>query len=106
MQYNEAQQHMYINADKYFEGITPEMWTYRIGGYQVLEKYLKDRKGRRMGDPRPYLRMATAIARTIEVQREIETIYPGVEVSTLVLGEASTAPQGKAGSASEGETSS
>ena len=106
VRYDEARQRVYINADKYFEGITPEMWTYRIGGYQVLEKYLKDRKGRRLGDPRRYLRIATAIARTIEVQREIETVYPGVEVSTLVLGEASTAPQGKAGSASEGETSS
>lgn len=24
----------------------PEVWKFRIGGYQVLEKYLKDRKGR------------------------------------------------------------
>ncbi len=106
VQYDEARQRVYINADKYFEGITPEMWAYHIGGYQVLKKYLKDRKGRRLDDPVHYIRMATAIARTIEVQREIETIYPGVEVSTLVLGKASTAPQGKAGSASEGETSS
>ncbi|MBI3397876.1 MAG: N-6 DNA methylase [Deltaproteobacteria bacterium] len=33
-----------INNDQYFEGILPEVWEYRIGGYQVLDKWLKDRK--------------------------------------------------------------
>ena len=94
VQYDEARQRVDINADKYFEGITREMWAYRIGGYQVLEKYLKDRKGRRLDDPVRYIRIATAIAPTIEVQGEIDTIYPAVEASTLALGGASTALQG------------
>jgi hypothetical protein len=32
----------------------------QIGGYQVLAKYLKDRKGRRMDDPVRYIHIATA----------------------------------------------
>lgn len=34
-----------INARQYFDGIEPETWFFSIGGYQVLEKWLKDRKG-------------------------------------------------------------
>ena len=33
-------------AKQYFEGILPVVWEFRIGGYQVCEKWLKDRKGR------------------------------------------------------------
>jgi hypothetical protein len=39
---------MYINQTQYFEGIEPEVWEFQIGGYQVLNKWLKDRKGRRL----------------------------------------------------------
>ena len=34
-----------INARQYFDGIEPETWFFSIGGYQVLEKWLKDRRG-------------------------------------------------------------
>ncbi|MBA4348527.1 MAG: DNA methyltransferase, partial [Thermodesulfovibrio sp.] len=37
---------LYINDVQYFEGIPQEVWEYQIGGYQVCEKWLKDRKGR------------------------------------------------------------
>jgi hypothetical protein len=74
---------VYINADKYFEGITEPMWQYRIGGYQVLEKYLKDRKGRRLDDPVRYIHIASAIARTIELQKKIDKLYRAVEQNTL-----------------------
>lgn len=37
---------LYINATQYFEEITSEVFTFKIGGYQPMEKYLKDRKGR------------------------------------------------------------
>jgi hypothetical protein len=30
---------------QYFEGARPEVWTFHIGGYQVCEKWLKDRRG-------------------------------------------------------------
>lgn len=71
------------------------MWEYRIGGYPVLQKYLKDRRGRSLEDPLRYIRIATAIARTMELQREIGEIYPEVEQKALsVFHLATTSPRG------------
>jgi hypothetical protein len=83
VRYDPAGQRVHINPNQYFEGVAPEMWEYPIGGYQVLEKYLKDRKGRRLEDPIRYIHIATAIARTIDLQREIDRIYPEVERNVL-----------------------
>ncbi|MBN1347906.1 DNA methyltransferase, partial [candidate division KSB1 bacterium] len=77
--YQEDEQRIYINKDKYFEGINPEVWNYHIGGYQVLQKYLKDRKGRNMDDAPRYCRIVTALSQTIEIQEQIDKIYPEVE---------------------------
>ncbi|MDP3114511.1 MAG: type ISP restriction/modification enzyme [Candidatus Cloacimonadaceae bacterium] len=63
-----------INADKHFEGITPQLWNYHIGGYQVLQKYLKDRKGKALRDPIHYCLMVTALALTIDLQTQIDQI--------------------------------
>jgi predicted helicase len=77
--YKEDEQRIYINNEKYFEGIAPEVWNYHIGGYQVLQKYLKDRKGRNMDDAPRYCRIVTALSRTIEIQEQIDKIYPAAE---------------------------
>jgi len=55
------------------------VWNYHIGGYQVLRKYLKDRKGRIMDEAPRYCKIATALAKTIEIQKQIDNIYPEVE---------------------------
>ena len=77
--YKRNEKRVYINKSHYFEDVEPEVWEYQIGGYQVMHKYLKDRKGRKMDDPRHYIRIATALAKTIEVQAEIDKLYPEVE---------------------------
>jgi predicted helicase len=77
--FKEDERRIYINKDKYFEGIPPEVWNYHIGGYQVLRKYLKDRKGRIMDDAPRYCRIITALSKTIEIQEKIDEIYPEVE---------------------------
>ncbi len=77
--YKEDEQRIYINSDKYFEGAAPEVWNYHIGGYQVLQKYLKDRKGRNMDDAPRYCRIVAALSKTIEIQEQIDEIYPEVE---------------------------
>ena len=77
--YKEKEQRIYINNDKYFEGVAPEVWNYHIGGYQVLQKYLKDRKGRNMDDAPRYCRIVTALRKTIEIQKQIDEAYPDVE---------------------------
>jgi predicted helicase len=83
VRYDPSSGRVSINADKYFEGITQEMWEYRIGGYQVLKKYLKDRKGRRLDDPVRYIHIASAIAETIRLQQQIDALYSRVEAQTI-----------------------
>lgn len=86
VRYEPSSQRVYINRSQYFEPVPPEVWAYQIGGYQVLEKYLKDRKGRRLADPVHYLRVATAISLTLEVQAEIEGVYADVAKGPWVEG--------------------
>ncbi|MCH8068032.1 MAG: N-6 DNA methylase [Candidatus Marinimicrobia bacterium] len=76
--YKEDEQRVYINAEKYFSNVKPDVWNYHIGGYQVLAKYLKDRKGRQMDDPRHYCKVVTAMEKTIGIQKEIDKLYPEV----------------------------
>ncbi len=82
-EFDESKGHVIINRDKYFDGITPELWNYHIGGYQVLRKYLKDRKGRNIHNPRRYCRIVTAIHHTIEIQNEIDELYEQVEENLI-----------------------
>lgn len=72
---------LYINKEQYFEFIEPEIWSYRIGGYQVCEKWLKDRRERILSleDIKHYLRVVTVIEKTIKIQSDIDKIYPQVE---------------------------
>jgi predicted helicase len=77
--FDEERQMVFINEKNYFEGVSPEVWNYHIGGYQVMEKYLKDRKGRLMEDPGHYCKMATAISETILAQKKIDKLFVDVE---------------------------
>ena len=42
--YDEENERVYFNKEQYFESIVKEVWEYQIGAYQVMDKYLKDRK--------------------------------------------------------------
>ena len=78
---------MFINKSQYFEGVEVEVWKYQIGGYQVLDKWLKDRKTRILSteDIKHYCRVVTALAQTGEIQREIDKLYPEVERNTIPI---------------------
>ena len=56
-----------------------------IGGYQVCDKWLKDRKGRTLSldDIRHYCKVVTAIEETIKIQKEIDRLYPEIEKGTI-----------------------
>ncbi|MBN2272438.1 MAG: hypothetical protein JXN61_17635 [Sedimentisphaerales bacterium] len=55
---------VYINKGKSFEGVREEVWEFHIGGYQVYEKWLKDRRGRELSydDVRHYQRPCYGVA--------------------------------------------
>ncbi len=72
---------VYINKEQCFEGISGEVWGYQIGGYQVCDKWLKDRKERvlSLDEIQTYCRIATSIQKTIEIQRKINEVYEEIE---------------------------
>lgn len=39
---------VFINATQYFDNIPESAWNFFIGGYQPAQKWLKDRKGRKL----------------------------------------------------------
>ena len=81
--YYEKENTVQINENKYFENVTTEVWNYHIGGYKVMEKYLKDRKNRQMDDPAHYCRIATAISKTITIQSELDKLFSKVEKGVI-----------------------
>jgi predicted helicase len=57
-----------------FRGVSEEVWEFQIGGYQVCEKWLKDRKGRSLpkDDIAHYNKIVAAISGTIRLMAEID----------------------------------
>ncbi len=72
--YYEKTQRVSINRAQYFEGVPPEVWNFHIGGYQVCEKWLKDRKGRKLtiNDIDHYQKIVVALKETIRLMSEID----------------------------------
>jgi hypothetical protein len=79
--YDEKTQRVYINKTQYFEGVPPEVWNFHIGGYQVCEKWLKDRqKAKRklsIDDITHYQKIVVALKETIRLMAEIDELIPG-----------------------------
>lgn len=65
---------VYINKTQYFEGVPSDVWEFHVGGYQVCQKWLKDRKGRTLEyeDGEHYQRIVTALAETIPLMAQID----------------------------------
>lgn len=74
-----------INRSCWFEDVTPEVWNFHIGGYQVCEKWLKDRAGQGGKNPSPgrvlsaddilhYRRITVALRETIRLMAEIDQV--------------------------------
>ncbi|MDQ5823118.1 MAG: DNA methyltransferase [Chloroflexota bacterium] len=73
---------VWINKTQHFEGVPPEVWEFHIGGYQVAEKWLKDRKGRQLtyDDLNHYRGVVAALAETIRLMAEIDNTIPGFPI--------------------------
>lgn len=83
--YNEKEERLFINDNQYFEGIPKEAWEYHIGGYQVLDHWLKDRKLRRLSfdEIEHFLKVITTLKHTLKLQQKIDNLYPEVEKQTM-----------------------
>jgi predicted helicase len=69
---------VFINREQYFEGVPPAVWAFEIGGYQVLHKWLKDRRGRELSyDERDhYQQVVVALSETMRLMEEIDAAIP------------------------------
>ena len=80
IRYDEKTKRVYVNPGQYFEGIEKEVWEFMIGGYQVLDKWLKDRKkaGRVLSpdDTTHYMKIVVSLRETIRIMQEIDKAIP------------------------------
>lgn len=60
---------VYINETQYFDNIQESMFNYYIGGYQPAQKWLKDRKGRKLSfeDIRHYQEIIYSLSETSKI---------------------------------------
>lgn len=73
--YDEKQKRVYISKTQYFDGVPSEVWNFRVGGYQVCQKWLKDRKGRILSydDIIHYQKIIVALKETKRLMGEIDS---------------------------------
>jgi predicted helicase len=57
-----------------FQGVREDVWNFHIGGYQVCEKWLKDRKGRTFtkDDLDHYQKIVVVLSETLRLMKEID----------------------------------
>ncbi|HLO87491.1 MAG TPA: type ISP restriction/modification enzyme [Nostocaceae cyanobacterium] len=82
--YNSELQRVKINNQSYFSGVPSELWEFKIGGYQVLEKWLKDRKSaNRILSPDEithYQKIVVALQETLRLMQEIDNLIPAFPI--------------------------
>jgi predicted helicase len=59
-----------------FKGVREDVWNFHVGGYQVCEKWLKDRKGRKLtkDDIEHYQKVVAALSETVSLMAEIDKV--------------------------------
>ena len=67
---------VWINNAQYFEGIPTDVWNFNVGGYQVCDKWLKDRKDRQLTyeELTNYQKIVSALNETIALMSEIDKL--------------------------------
>ncbi|MBM3551376.1 MAG: hypothetical protein FJX45_06295 [Alphaproteobacteria bacterium] len=75
--YVEPEQRVFINETQSFAPLPKNVWEFHIGGYQVLDKYLKSRKGRRLSldEINHVAAVADVLAFTIEQMKRIDDAW-------------------------------
>lgn len=68
---------VYINETQYWDGVPETVWEFYIGGYQPAQKYLKDRKGRKLSTAEfeNYEQMIVSLHETGQVMAQIDKTW-------------------------------
>jgi predicted helicase len=77
VRYSGEEEAISINKTQFFKPIPEEIWNFHIGGYQVLDKYLRSRKGRALSlDEINHVgAIANSLAFTIQQMAKIDIAY-------------------------------
>jgi predicted helicase len=75
VKYNDLK--LWFNNDQYFEGVPNDVWNYRVGGYKVLDHWLKDRISKKLSSTeiQTFLQIIEIIKLTIIAMKKIDEIY-------------------------------
>ncbi len=75
-QRSDANGRVYINDTQYFDNVPETAWNFYIGGYQPAQKWLKDRKDRKLEfeDILHYQKIIVALCETDRLMKEIDMI--------------------------------
>jgi len=80
VRYDAKEKRVYVNAGQYFEGVEKEVWEFMFGGYQVCEKWLKDRKKAERvlstDDLKHYMKIVVSLRETLRIMGEIDKAIP------------------------------
>ena len=81
--YQSADQHLFINATQYFSNVPNEVFDFHIGGYQVLSKYLKSRKGHPLTQENitHIENIVNILAFTLQQMEKIDKIYHTINMT-------------------------
>ena len=71
--YKESEQRLFVNKSLYFDKVSKEVWEYKIGGYAVLDKYLKSHKGEEI-DYAHFQKIIQALTKSLEIESRIAII--------------------------------
>jgi predicted helicase len=76
VQYTDKDRRVWINAEQYFSGVPKPVWELHIGGYQVCDRWLKDRRDRKLDidDINHYQKIVIALNETIRLMSEIDEV--------------------------------
>jgi hypothetical protein len=79
VQYNANEQSVYLNKERqHFTDVPTDVWRFHVGGYQVCDKWLKDRKGRTLSydDLLHYRKIVVSLRETLRLMSEIDALLP------------------------------
>jgi len=77
VRYSPEEQAIWINKTQFFKPVPLAVWEFHVGGYQVLDKYLRSRKGRKLSldEINQIGAIADSLAFTIEQMAKIDEAY-------------------------------
>lgn len=73
IKYNKDTKELFINESLYFNKVSPEIYEFKIGGYAVLDKYLKSHKEEDI-DHKHFTLIIQTLNETLKIQDEISKI--------------------------------